>query len=306
MTRPRSAATAAPTSARCRAASSRRSGTAGSNNPVFMLDEIDKVGADFRGDPSAALLEVLDPEQNTDFPDHYLDVPFDLSKVMFITTANVLDTIPPAAARPHGDHRAARLHRGGEARRSRALPGAQAAEEFHGIAEEQLDDHRRAPCSSSSASTRARRASATWSARSPAICRKVARRFAEDETGGRRPWTRRRADATSRRRASSGVWPRRSDEIGVATGLVVTDAGGDVLPVEVTLMDGKGNFILTGQLGDVMQESARAALSYVRSRAPRPRHRAERLRGALDPRPRAGRRHPEGWSVGRASPWRRR
>jgi ATP-dependent Lon protease len=237
---------------------------AGSNNPVIMLDEIDKVGADFRGDPSAALLEVLDPEQNTDFSDHYLEVAFDLSRVLFITTANVLYTIPA----PLRD-RMEIIELPGYTEEEKVQIGENflvpKQRRFHGIAEDQL-----------TITTEAMRLVVREYTREAgvrqlereigAICRKVARRFAEEEPSEVV------VDAETLRtflKAPRFTWgvAEEHDEIGVATGLVVTDEGGDVIPVEVTLMDSKPNFILTGQLGDVMQESARAAMSYVHSRA---------------------------------------
>src|SRR5207253_1714191 len=172
-----------------------------SNDPVFMLDEVDKIGADWRGDPSSALLEVLDPEQNKDFRDNYLDVPFDLSKVMFITTANSLETIPPALR-----DRMEVLH----------LSGYTEAEKVQ-IAERFL------------------------------IPKQV------------------RA-ALGKRRFYDDV-AERIDRPGVATGLVWTPTGGEIIFVEATLTPGKGELKLTGQLGEVMKESAAAALSYLKSRA---------------------------------------
>ncbi|MBV9282703.1 MAG: endopeptidase La [Chloroflexi bacterium] len=237
---------------------------AGTNNPVIMLDEIDKVGADFRGDPSAALLEVLDPEQNSDFSDHYLEVAFDLSRVLFITTANVLHTIPA----PLRD-RMEIIELPGYTEQEKVQIGEQflvpKQRRFHGIAEEQLQITTDAMKLLVREYTR--EAGVRQLEREIAsICRKVARRFAEDGPSEVRV----DADGVARYlkapRFTWGVAEER-DEIGVATGLVVTDEGGDVIPVEVTLMDGKPNFILTGQLGDVMQESARAAASYVHSRA---------------------------------------
>ncbi len=238
--------------------------TAGSNNPVIMLDEIDKVGADFRGDPSSALLEVLDPEQNSEFSDHYLEVPFDLSKVLFITTANVLYTIP-AALRDRME--------------VIELPGYTEAEKvqiglrflvpkqkrFHGIEPDQLEFteaavHRLVREYTRESGVR------QLEREIASICRKIARRFAEH---GPETVTVDSDDVPEYLKSPRFTWgiAEEHDEIGVATGLVVTEDGGDVIPVEVTLMDGKPNFILTGQLGDVMQESARAAMSFVHSRA---------------------------------------
>ena len=235
---------------------------AGSINPVFMLDEIDKLGMDFRGDPSAALLEVLDPEQNHAFSDHYLEVAFDLSKVMFITTANMLDPIPPA------------------------LRDRMEVIEFPGYIEEeklkiarafliprQLEQNGLKALSFSDATLHTLIREYTYEAgvrnleREIAnICRKVARRVAEGKAAARADHRQALTALPGLPRYTFGV-AEEDDEVGVATGLAWTEAGGDTLSVEVTVMAGKGGLILTGQLGDVMQESAQAALSYTRSRA---------------------------------------
>jgi ATP-dependent Lon protease len=238
--------------------------TAGSNNPVIMLDEIDKVGADFRGDPSAALLEVLDPEQNSDFADHYLEVPFDLSKVLFITTANVLHTIPPALR-----DRMEIIELPGYTEEEKLRIGLDflvpKQRKFHGIEEDQL--------TLTEAATRlivreyTREAGVRQLEREIAtICRKLARRIVEH---GPEQVTVDAEDVKTYLKAPRFDWglAEENDEIGVATGLSVSEYGGDVMSVEVTLMDGKPSFIMSGQLGDVMQESARAAMSYVHSKA---------------------------------------
>ena len=237
---------------------------AGSNNPVIMLDEIDKVGADFRGDPSAALLEVLDPEQNSEFADHYLEVPFDLSSVLFITTANVLHTIP-AALRDRmeiielpGYTEEEKLHIGLDF----LVPKQR---KFHGIKEEQLEI--KDPAMRLIVREYTREAGVRQLEREIAtICRKLARRFVES---GAEDIVVDKDDVQTYLKAPRFDWgmAEEKDEIGVATGLSVSEYGGDIMSVEVTLMDGKPNFILSGQLGDVMQESARAAMSYVHSRA---------------------------------------
>jgi ATP-dependent Lon protease len=231
-------------------------------NPLFMLDEIDKVGADFRGDPSAALLEVLDPEQNHAFSDHYLDVDYDLSKVMFITTANVLDPVPPA------------------------LRDRMEVIEFPGYIEEekleiakrflvprQMEEHGLKAISFSGQVLRQIIREYTYEAgvrnleREIAnICRKIARSIAEGKKAPRRISSRLLLKYLGPPQYSHGVIEEQ-DEVGVATGIAWTAAGGDTMAVEVTFMEGKGNLILTGQLGEVMQESAQAALSYTRSHA---------------------------------------
>ncbi len=238
--------------------------TAGTNNPVFMLDEVDKIGMDFRGDPASALLEVLDPEQNNTFSDHYLGVPFDLSNVMFITTANLIDPIPS----PLRD------------RMEIITLSGYTAEEKIGIAKnylipKQLTEHgitnKNIKINDSALmqiiTHYTREAGVRNLEREIAnLCRKVARKIAEGKV-------KRYSISLNNLSKYLGV-PKflpeeevKKDEIGVSTGLAWTEAGGDIIYIEATIMKGKGTLTLTGQLGDVMKESAHAALSYVRSRA---------------------------------------
>jgi ATP-dependent Lon protease len=237
---------------------------AGSKNPVFILDEVDKLGADFRGDPASALLEVLDPEQNRNFQDHYLDVPFDLSAVLFITTANILDTIPP----PLRD-RMEVLELAGYPEEEklqiarRFLIPRQA--DANGLKVEDLDIDNEAIKTVITRYTREaglRNLERTLGT----IFRKVARRRAEGETGG---VTLRKDDLVAYlgpERFTSELAERIALP-GVAVGLAWTPFGGEILFVEVTRMPGAKNLTITGQLGEVMRESALAALSFVRSRA---------------------------------------
>jgi len=237
---------------------------AGVNNPLFVLDEIDKIGMDFRGDPSSALLEVLDPEQNYAFSDHYLEVPFDLSKVMFITTANVLDTIPPAL---RDRMEVIRIAGYTEEEKLQIAKGYLVPKQLqqHGLTPEQVrftDEALRHIIREYTKEAGVRNLEREIAA----VCRKVARQIAEGQV-------------TSTEVVADDLYkylgpPRFPfgaeelvDQVGVATGLAWTEFGGDTLAVEATLMDGKPDVILTGQLGQVMQESARAALSYARSHA---------------------------------------
>jgi ATP-dependent Lon protease len=237
---------------------------AGSNNPVFMMDEVDKIGADFRGDPSSALLEVLDPEQNNSFRDHYLGVPYDLSKVMFITTANLLDPVQPAFR---------------DRMEVLELPGYTEEEKLQiavkylipkQITENALDG-KFIDFSEGSVkkiiSLYTREAGVRNLEREIAsICRKVARKVAE----GRKSQTR-----ITSQNIESFLGPAKifkdqllhKNQVGVTTGVAWTEAGGEILFVEATKMQGKGNLSLTGSLGEVMKESAQAALSYTRAHA---------------------------------------
>lgn len=235
---------------------------AGSINPLFMLDEIDKIGMDFRGDPSAALLEVLDPEQNSAFSDHYLEVPYDLSQVMFITTANILDPIPPAlrdrleVIEFLGYIEEEKL----EIARRFLVPRQV---EQHGLEKLQITDDalrqimREYTCEAGVRNLE--RAIAN-------ICRKVARKVAEGRRAPVRITPHSLLGYLGPPEFTFGL-AEKEDEVGVATGLAWTEAGGDTLTVEVSTMEGKGGLSLTGQLGEVMQESAQAALSYARAHA---------------------------------------
>ena len=234
---------------------------AGTNNPVFMLDEIDKLGADFRGDPSAALLEVLDPEQNRDFSDHFMGVPFDLSKVLFIATANMLDPIPaPLRDRMEVIQLSGYTPEEKVEIASKFLVPRQIEE--NGLEPDAVKFAR--PAVQTLASDYTREAGVRNLDRQiAAVCRKLARKVAEGE---------KTTTTVDKRALKRLLGPPHVDdgarfeegETGVATGLAWTEAGGDVLQIEAALTRGDG-LVLTGQLGDVMKESGRAALSYARS-----------------------------------------
>jgi ATP-dependent Lon protease len=238
---------------------------AGTKNPVFLLDEVDKMSMDFRGDPSSALLEVLDPEQNGTFLDHYLDTEFDLSQVMFICTANVLHPVPPALKDRMEVLRLAGytlLEKEAIARRF-LIPKQLKA---HGLdpAKFQFED----PALRDTIEKYTREAGVRSLEREVAsICRKLARRVVKQ--GPEYTFTVKTEHLSEllgvpRFRATTSD---KLPEIGVATGLAWTEVGGEILLTEATLMKGRGRLTLTGKLGDVMQESAQAAMSYVRSRA---------------------------------------
>ncbi len=235
------------------------------NNPVFMLDEVDKVGADFRGDPSAALLEVLDPEQNFAFVDHYLAVPFDLSNVMFITTANLADPIIPALKdRMETIHLAGYTEEEKKGIALKYLIPRQLNE--NGVTDKDIVISDQALTQLISQYTR-ESGLRNLEREVANICRKVARKIAEGKKG---------PIHITPKELHKYVGPprylpeeeREKDEVGVATGLAWTETGGDILFIEATTMKGKGSLTLTGHLGEVMKESAQAALSYVRSKAP--------------------------------------
>jgi ATP-dependent Lon protease len=239
---------------------------AGKNNPVFVLDEIDKVGADFRGDPSSALLEVLDPEQNFAFSDHYLEVPFDLSKVFFICTANVLDTIPPALRdrmeilRLPGYTEEEKL----EIAKAHLVPRQR---DEHGLTEENIEFAEVAIRKLINEYTR--EAGVRNLDREIAnVCRKVARGIVEGNkdkvTVGDEKVTELLGPVRFYRELSE-----RTDRSGVAVGLAWTQVGGEILFVESSMMSGKGKVTITGRLGDVMKESALAAITWIRANASR-------------------------------------
>jgi ATP-dependent Lon protease len=236
----------------------------GTRNPVFMLDEVDKIGADYRGDPTSALLEVLDPEQNTDFRDHYLGVPFDLSQVMFITTANVLDTIPAPLL-----DRMEVLQLSGYTEKEKVA----IAREY--LVPRQIRENGLRPdevvFSPEALSTIVRDYTREAGVRNlermiGSICRKVAARIADGSAQQVTVDAEDVSEYLGRPRFFYEV-AERTQIPGVATGLAWTESGGDILFIEATKMKGQKGFMTTGQLGNVMQESARAALSYIRSKA---------------------------------------
>jgi ATP-dependent Lon protease len=236
---------------------------AGSNNPVFMIDEIDKMGADFRGDPSSAMLEVLDPEQNSSFRDHYLDLPFDLSGVFFICTANQLDTVPPALRdRMEVIELSGYTHEEKREIAKRYLVPRQM--EHNGVGRSKIEFTDAAIDLIIDGYTR-EAGVRNLEREIGSICRKVAREFAEGTRRSKRTIRPRQVVELLGKRRFQPDTALRTGEPGVATGLAWTPVGGDVLFVEATAFPGEGKLQITGQLGDVMRESAAAALSYVKN-----------------------------------------
>lgn len=237
---------------------------AGSNNPVFMLDEVDKIGQDFRGDPSSALLEVLDPEQNFSFSDHYLDVPFDLSKVMFITTANYIDPIPPALK---------------DRMETLELPGYTEEEKIniafkylipkqrkgHGLSHKYISFKRSAIKTLIAEYTR-EAGLRNLEREIASICRKVAKEVAKGNAQKVNITRQKLQEFLGPQKYFSEI-AERTNIPGVAVGLAWTPIGGDILFIESSIMNGAKGLLLTGQLGDVMKESAQAALTFIRSNA---------------------------------------
>jgi ATP-dependent Lon protease len=237
--------------------------TAKTTNPVFMLDEIDKIGADYRGDPSAALLEALDPEQNNAFSDHYLEVPFDLSNVMFITTANMLETIPPALRdrleiiRYSGYTMDEKYHIAKKYLIPKIL-------ESHGVKVNQIKFEEDAVMKIIESYTR-EAGVRNLERELSSVVRKIGRKIAE---GDKTKQFIIGVDDVEKILGPVKFLPELAeieDMVGLSTGLSWSESGGDILFIEVNLMPGKGQVVLTGQLGDVMKESAQAAMSYVRA-----------------------------------------
>jgi len=238
---------------------------AGSNNPVLMIDEIDKMGADFRGDPSSAMLEVLDPEQNSSFRDHYLDLPVDLSKVLFITTANQLDPVPaPLRDRMETIELSGYTEQEKLEIAKRYLTPRQI--ERNGLGRSKIEFTDEALALIADGYTR-EAGVRNLEREIGAICRKVAREFAEGTRKSKRTIRPKQVTELLGKRRFHSETGRRTGEPGVATGLAWTPVGGDVLFVEATSYPGDGELQITGQLGDVMRESAAAALSYVKGNA---------------------------------------
>ncbi|HJX82821.1 MAG TPA: S16 family serine protease, partial [Candidatus Angelobacter sp.] len=238
---------------------------AGTKNPVFMLDEIDKMASDFRGDPSSALLEVLDPEQNFMFQDHYLDVEYDLSQVFFVATSNVLHSIPPAlqdrmeVLRLHGYTELEKMEIAKQFLVRKQRDAAGLSEKQIVFADSAIAEIIRSYTREAGVRNLEREIGN--------VCRKVARKVVKDGTAFSITLTAENIGEYLGVTKFRDTLVHEKSEVGLVTGLAWTEVGGSILSTEVAIVDGKGKLTLTGKLGDVMQESAQAAMSYVRSRA---------------------------------------